>query len=174
MTGDDVEIVLIAAVAEDGTIGDDDEMPWHHPEDLARFKRTTMGAPVILGRRTHETIVARLGTALPGRTSIVLSAQAREAVVDEAAVPADGEVVVVDSVDAAVEAAAARGDVAYVAGGRTVYEQLLPRADRLLITEVPGAYDGDTRFPPIDRTAWREVAREAGEAVAFVEYRRVG
>lgn len=167
-----IELVIIAAVAEDGTIGDDDSMPWHHPEDLVHFKQTTMGAPVILGRRTYESIVDRLGTTLPGRTSIVLSSQAPEAIVSDEAVPEGAEVIVVATIDDAIKAAAAAGDMAYVAGGRTVYEQLLPHADRLIITEVPGRFDGDTRFPEVAWEDWIEVSHEPGDAVAFVEYVR--
>lgn len=168
----DVELVLIAAVAEDGTIGDDGAMPWHHAEDLAHFKRTTMGAPVILGRRTYESIVSRLGTALPGRTTIVLTRQPPEAVVADGHHPDEGSVVVADSVDSAIEAAEEAGSVAYVAGGATVYEQFLDEADRLIITEVPGRFDGDTRFPAVDWSAWDERSRRPGEAVEFVEYVR--
>lgn len=168
----DPELVLIAAVAADGTIGDDGEMPWHHPADLAHFKETTLGGVVILGRRTHESIVARLGSALPGRTTIVLTRQAPATVVDEDAVPDDSAVLTADSIDAAVAAAGERSDVAYVAGGASVYEQFLPRADRLLITEIPGRYDGDTPFPAVDWTRWSEHARTPRGDVVVVEYHR--
>lgn len=166
-----MEIVLIAAVAEDRTIGDEGEMPWFHEEDLAHFKETTMGSPVIIGRRTYEAIVKRLGAALPGRTSIVLSSQPRGAIVDEELIPGDSQVVVVGSVDEAIETAADHGDIVFVAGGRTIYEQFLPRADRMIITEVPGRFGGDTRFPHVAWNNWTEVSREAGDEVTFVEYR---
>ncbi len=172
MTGEDLEVVLIAAVAADGTIGDEGEMPWYHSEDLAHFKETTMGEPVILGRRTYEAIVKRLGTALPGRSTIVLSRQSRADLVDESAIPDDGRVIVANDIEAAIEAASSESAVAYVAGGRTVYEQFLPLADRLIITEVPGRYDGDTRFPTVEWEHWSEVSREVGDEVVFVEYRR--
>lgn len=168
----DVELVLIAAVAEDGTIGDDGAMPWHYAEDLAHFKRTTMGAPVILGRRTYDSIVSRLGTALPGRTTIVLTRQPPEAIVADGHQPAEGSVVIADSVETAIEAAAVAGPVAFVAGGATVYEQFLPEADRMIITEVPGRFDGDTTFPEVDWSAWDERSRQSGDAVEFVEYVR--
>lgn len=174
MTRADLEVVLIAAVAEDRTIGDDGEMPWHYGEDLKHFRETTMGSTVILGRRTYESIVNRLGTALPGRISIVLSGQTREAIIDEESIPTDGHVIVVDSIEAALEAAAEHGEMTFVAGGRTVYEQFLPIADRLIITEVPGRYDGDTRFPYVSWDNWTEVSRVDGDEVSFVEYRREG
>ena len=101
-----------------------------------------MGHPVVLGRRTYESIADRIGGPLPGRTNIVLT---------RAGVDAPDEVVVADSLDAAVEAAAETGiDRAYVAGGATVYEQVLPRADRMVITELPDAHEGDTYFPDSD------------------------
>jgi len=160
----DVELVLIAAVAENGVIGDDGGMPWHYPADLAHFKETTMGHPVILGRRTFESIAAQLDGPLPGRTNIVLSRSDPE-------VP-EG-VVVVESVEAAVEATIEAGvETAYVAGGATVYEQFLPLADRLVLTEVPGEPEGDTRFPEWDSEEWVEVERVEDGELAFVTYER--
>lgn len=169
-----MDLVIVAAVAEDGTIGDGGSIPWHHPEDLRHFKRTTMGAPVIMGRRTYEAIVDRLGGALPGRTTIVLTTQPSAQVVD----PAHGEgegtaVLVADGLEAAEILAHARADdVAYVVGGRSVYEQFLPRADRLLLTEIPGTYGGDTTFPRFDRTRWTEIDRRSVGDLEVVEYER--
>jgi dihydrofolate reductase len=160
----DIELVLVAAVAENGVIGDDGGMPWHYPADLAHFKETTMGHPVILGRRTFESIAAQLDGPLPGRTNVVLSRSDPE-------VP-EG-VVVVESVEAAVEAAVDAGaGTAYVAGGATVYEQFLPLADRLVLTEVPGEPEGDTRFPEWDAEEWVEVERVEDGELAFVTYER--
>jgi len=159
-------IALIAAVAENGTIGDDGEMPWHLPADLKHFKETTMGHPVIMGRLTYESIAAQIGGPRPGRTNIVLSR-------GSPAVP-DG-VIVADSVEAAVDAAkTVDGDseTVYVIGGAMVYEQFLPRADRLVLTELESTYEGDTSFPNWDRSEWREEARDRRDGFAFVEYRR--
>ena len=159
-----MEVVLIAAVAENGVIGAGGAMPWELPEDLRRFKATTMGHPVIMGRRTFEAIAERLGGPLPGRTNVVLSR-------GEPDLPED--VVLAGSVDEALEAAEATGAaIAYVAGGGTVYTQFLPRADRLLLTEVEAAPAGDTRFPDREPDAWREVDREPRDGFAFVEYER--
>jgi dihydrofolate reductase len=163
-----VDLVLIAAVAANRVIGRDGEMPWRFDEDLAFFKRTTTGHPVILGRRTYETVVDALGEPFPGRTSVVLTTQSL-------ALP-DGAVVA-NSVDEAVTLAAAdaaeRGvDAAYVAGGGRVYDQFLPRADRLVLTEIHDAYDGDTRFPVFDDDAWVAVERDGRDAFDFVTYER--
>jgi len=172
MTGESaaspVEIALIAAVAENRVIGADGEMPWHYPADLAHFKETTTGHPVIMGRVTYESIASQLGGPLPGRTNVVLT---------RSGVDAPEAVVRVESVDAAVEAAreaAAETGVAtaYVAGGATVYEGFLDRADRLVLTEVPGEPAGDTRFPEWDPAEWVEVDREREGELSFVTYER--
>ncbi|ATW89401.1 dihydrofolate reductase [Halohasta litchfieldiae] len=159
-------IALIAAVAENGVIGVDGEMPWHLPADLKHFKETTMGHPVIMGRRTYESIAADIDGPLPSRTNIVLSRGSPE-------VP--DSVVVADSVDAAVEAARqAAGDTetVYVIGGATVYKQFLPQADRLVLTEIESTYAGDTSFPDWERNDWQEVSRDERDGFAFVKYRR--
>lgn len=157
----ELELVVIAAVAANGVIGRDGTMPWHYPADLKRFKRLTTGHPVIIGRRTYESIVARLDGPLPDRTNVVLSRSSLD-------LP-DGAVHASD-VDEAVSFAAARDDVAFVAGGATVYEAFLPLADRLELTELADAYEGDTYFPSFDRDAWTETAREELEELAFVTY----
>lgn len=169
-----VDLVILAAVAEDGTIGDEGTIPWHHPADLKRFKRTTMGHPVIMGRVTYETIVERLGHALPRRASIVLSRRDPAAVVSADHIPdEDTTVHVVGTLDRAVELAAEFDvDEAYVAGGRRVYEQVLPIADGMVLTEIPGRYGGDTRFPDWDADEWVEVDRSTKGDLTFVRYQR--
>jgi len=173
-----MELVAIAAVAENGVIGVDGEMPWHIPEDLVHFKRATTGHPVIMGRVTYESIAADLGGPLPDRTNVVLS---------RSGVDAPEDVIVVDGPDAALAAAETaldrRSDVedgdgeaaekrAFVIGGATIYEAFLPDADRLLLTEVQDRYDGDTYFPEWDREIWAELARDERDHFAFVEYAR--
>ncbi|WP_313695363.1 dihydrofolate reductase [Halorarum halobium] len=160
-----MELVIIAAVADNGVIGADGDIPWHHPEDLRHFKETTIGSPVIMGRRTYESIARDLGGPLPGRTNVVLSRSNPD-------LPDD--VLVAESPDEAVEAAEATGaDVAYVAGGGAVYEAFLDRADRMVLTELDEAHEGDTTFPAWDETRWRERRRDRGDGVAFVRYERV-
>jgi dihydrofolate reductase len=166
---DEPALVLVAAVAEDGTIGDGGGMPWHYPADLARFKRLTTGHPVIVGRKTYESIADRLGGPLPDRTSVVLTTRP----IGDDDLP-DGAIVAGDT-ETAVERAAAdaadRGvDEIHVIGGATVYEAYLDRADRLEITEVPERPDGDTRFPERDSEAWTETDRETDGELAFVTY----
>lgn len=169
--GTDVRIVLLAAVSENGVIGADGEIPWYYPEDLAQFKETTMGHPVIMGRRTYESIAERLDGPLPGRTNIVLSRSGF--VPDETATDDDTAVVVAESVEDAIASAAERdSDVAYVAGGATIYEQCLPLADRMVITEVPESPDGDTHFPEWDGDDWAVLEREETGELTFVTYER--
>jgi dihydrofolate reductase len=166
--GAGVEIALIAAVADNRVIGRDGEMPWHFAEDLQYFKRTTTGHPVIVGRRTYETVVAALGEPFPGRTSVVLTTQSLD--LPDGALVANS---VDEAIDLAEADARARGvDTAYVAGGGRVYDQFLPRADRLVLTEIHDAYEGDTRFPAWDRDAWVEVDRDERAAFDFVTYER--
>lgn len=166
--GGDVRVSLIAAVAANGVIGADGGMPWHFPADMRHFKETTTGHPVIMGRRTYESIASDIGGPLPGRTNVVLSRSNPD-------LP-DG-VIVGGSVEEALAAARAdaveRGvDTVYVAGGGAVYEQFLPLADELVLTEIHDSHEGDTEFPEFDRDAWVEVGREEHDAFDFVVYER--
>jgi dihydrofolate reductase len=167
-----MELVIVAAVAENGVIGVDGGMPWHYPDDLKHFRETTTGHPVVMGRRTFESIADRLGEPLPDRTSVVLTTRDPEELSLDSA-PERDDVLVVDSVEAAIDAAEATGaDVAYVIGGASVYEQFLPRADRLLITEIAETYQGDTYFPEFEESEWIEVDRDGRAELAFVTYER--
>ena len=166
----DRELVGIVAVAENGVIGSDGDMPWHIPADLQHFKETTIDHPVIMGRVTYESILDTLGEPLPGRTTVVLTSQDLET--------PDGAVVAHDLEEALVaadEAAENRHDSAdriFVAGGATVYEQFLPAIDRLIVTEVHDEPEGDTFFPDRVRDAWREIQRDERDGFAFAEYER--
>jgi len=167
-----MEIVLIAAVAENGVIGADNAIPWRLKSDMQRFKAMTTGRPVVMGRKTFESFPRR---PLPGRTNIVLTR--------DAAFRADGAVVTT-SFDAAL--LVAHGDVLRrkvdeiaVIGGAEIYAQLMAKADRLEITEVHIRPEGGTSFPPIDAALWQEVARERHPPGAddsawfsYVTYRR--
>ncbi|WP_255150017.1 dihydrofolate reductase [Halorarius halobius] len=156
-------VTLVAAVAENGVIGADGGMPWHYPADLKHFKETTTGHAVVMGRTTYESIVERLGEPLPDRLNVVLSS--RDLDLPEGAVHAG-------SVEEALALAADYDEEVFVVGGATVYEQLLDRADRLVLTEIHESHDGDTYFPDWDRDAWRELEREDRDELSFVTYER--
>jgi dihydrofolate reductase len=143
---DAAEIAVIAAVAANGVIGAGLALPWRLPGDLARFRRLTTGHAIVMGRRTWQS----LGRALPGRQSIVVSR--------DPSFCADGAIVV-PSLDAAL-AAVAMPPPAFVIGGAALFAEALPRASTLQLTEIHADYAGDVLFPPWDRTAWRETARE--------------
>ena len=179
---DRIDLVLVAAVAENGVIGADAGMPWHYPADLAHFKRLTSGHPVIVGRTTYESIVDRIGGPLPERTSVVLSTRDLD-LPDCAVLAGDLD----EAVKRATAAATDHGvDTVYVIGGATVYQAFLPLADRMVLTEIPEHPDGDTYFPAWDADAWTETARETpdeaggddqersddSDGLAFVTYER--
>jgi dihydrofolate reductase len=140
---------LVVAIASNGVIGRDNRLPWKLPADLAYFKQVTMGHPVVMGRRTYQSI----GKPLPGRLNIVVSRN-RELVAPGC--------VVVDSLDAAWKAAGDAPEVSII-GGTALFEETLPIADRIHLTEVQADVPGDTYFPAFDRSQWREteVARHA-------------
>ncbi|WP_430505575.1 dihydrofolate reductase [Haloparvum sp. PAK95] len=165
---EDLTLALIAAVAENRVIGREGEMPWHYPADLQHFKETTTGHPVIMGRRTYESIVDALGEPLPERTTVVLSRSALD--LPENAVQATD---LQEAVETAAAAADDMGvDTVYVAGGGTVYEAFLPVADRLVLTEIHETVAGDTRFPAFAEDEWTETARDDREELSFVTYER--
>ncbi len=149
-------IALIAAQASNRVIGRDNSMPWHLPEDLSYFKRVTMGKPVVMGRKTFESI----GRPLPGRLNIVITRQK-----DWSA--ATG-MMVVHSVDEALELAVGYGaenglDEVMVIGGAQIYERALPLAERVYLTQIQQSFDGDAVFPPLG-DEWRQVACEDCES----------
>jgi dihydrofolate reductase len=157
-------LCLVAALASNGVIGSDGRLPWYLPEDLRHFKALTLGHPVIMGRRTWESI----GKPLPGRENIVVSRQR--------AYDAPGA-----RVAASLEESLARcadAPIVFVIGGADLYAAALPIADLLEFTEISGAFRGDTLFPAFDRSAWRETRREThtsadGLRFDFVRYERV-
>jgi dihydrofolate reductase len=163
-----MRISLIAALDRNRAIGRDNDLPWRLPDDLKRFKALTLGKPVVMGRRTAES----LGRALPGRLNLVMTRSGH--------VPFDG-MQPVASIDEAVRIAMERGsDELCVIGGGEIYALTLSRADVLHLTEVDTVVeDAHAFFPAFDTAQWREIAREshpvdAKHALAFdfVEYRR--
>lgn len=173
---DPMEIVIVAAVAANGIIGQDGEIPWHIPEDLQRFRDMTTGHPVIMGRRTHESIVERNGHSLPNRDNIVLTTHHRNQIHTGDDHDNGGDVYVATSIPTAIEQARQLGtDTVYVIGGETVYRQFLDYADRLELTEIHDAYEGDTAFPDLDgdweHTDWEQHSNES-VTYSFVTYER--
>lgn len=156
---------LIVAIAKDNVIGFQNKMPWHLPAELAYFKRVTMGHPIVMGRKTFDSI----GRPLPGRRNIVVTRNAD--------FQRDG-IEVAHSLAAAM-ALCADSD-AFLIGGATLYAEALPHVDKLFITEIDAAPAGDTFFPAIDARQWRETFRERREAdeknlhaLEFVIFERV-
>ena len=149
------EVVLVAAVADNGVIGAAGELPWHLPDDLAHFRRVTTGNVVIMGRRTFESI----GRPLPRRTNIVVTRQPGWSV--------DG-VIAAASLAEALEVAEEYDGDAMVIGGGQIYELAMPLADRQVLTEVHANPEGDAHYPPFDRDDWLETAREERDGHAFV------
>lgn len=142
-----MKISLIVAMATNRVIGRRGKLPWRIPADMKYFKQVTMGKPIIMGRKTYESI----GTALPGRTNIVIT---RNPTVDA------HDIVLARSVHEALKKAAEVDGEAMIIGGGQIYEATLPLADRIYLTEVHGDYDGDAFFPHLDRAMWRESARK--------------
>lgn len=170
-TADTTPLVLVAAVAENGVIGRDNQLPWRLKGDMAHFRALTMGKPVVMGRKTFESI----GKPLKGRTNIVVSRDPTFAVPGVVAAPGIEAALAAAHGDALRRAA----DAIMVVGGEAIFAATMPVAARLEITIVHAAPQGDTFFPPIDAAAWQEVAREDHSAApgddatfTFVTYRR--
>jgi len=145
------ELSLIVATANNNIIGKDNDMPWHLPADLAYFKKTTLGKPIIMGRKTFESI----GRPLPGRRNIVISR--------DSGYQAEG----VESVTSVSDALALVSDVAevMVIGGGAIYAHCMPFATRLYVTHIKADIDGDTQFPAFDMdNDWRKTSSELVQA----------
>jgi len=151
-----MRLALIVAMAENRVIGRNNQLPWRIPADLRHFKALTLGKPVIMGRKTYESI----GRPLPGRDNIVISA--------DSGYQAEG-CQVVHSVEQALEAAGSCEE-AMIIGGANLYRQTLENADRLYLTLVKAEPEGDTWFPEIELQQWREIERQAHAADESNEY----
>lgn len=159
-------IALVAAVARGGVIGRDGGLPWHLPEDMRHFRATTMGHPVVMGRRTWESLPAAYRP-LPGRRNVVLTR-------DPSWYAKGAETA--GSLDDALRLLAGEERV-FVVGGAKAYAAALPLADELILTEIDVDVEGETRFPPFDRGEFELVAHEAhvsagGTPYAFTTYVR--
>ncbi|TDM06906.1 MAG: diacylglycerol kinase [Ideonella sp. MAG2] len=162
-------VVLIAAVARQRVIGRNNQLAWHLPEDMAYFRRTTQGHPVLMGRKTWESLPPRFRP-LPGRRNVVLT--------EQAAWQADGAEMAHSLTEALSRFAPA--ETVYVIGGARIYKAALPLAHCLLLTELDLHVDGDAHFPPWPSDEFQEVSRERHHAAApndfdfaFVTYERI-
>jgi dihydrofolate reductase len=161
-----VKVSLVAAVARGGVIGRGQTIPWHIPEDLARFRAVTIGHPVVMGRRTWDSLPSRFRP-LPGRRNVVVTRNLGwHADGAERAASLDDALRLLDSTERV-----------FVIGGAELFEAALPHADELVLTAIDLDVDGDVYFPDWDASAFEEVAREPhvstdGTALAFVTYAR--
>ncbi|WP_173796324.1 dihydrofolate reductase [Hartmannibacter diazotrophicus] len=161
-------VSMIVAMAENNVIGRDGDMPWKLSSDLKRFRALTMGKPVLMGRKTFQSI----GRALDGRLNIIVTGNPDFS---------HDDVVIVRTPEEGLEAALRSGaDEVMVIGGGSIYARLMPHADRLYVTHVAAEPEGDTHFPHIDLTMWQRISHEPiprGErdsaATAFVIYERI-
>lgn len=162
-----MKISLISAVAQNGIIGKENDLPWHLPDDFAYFKRKTSHHPIIMGRKSLDA----LGKPLPNRTNIVITRNPTFQF---------NGVTVVHTLEDAIDAARAANDQEiFVIGGSEIYAMALPVATTLYLTEIHKAYDGDASFPTFDKADWTEASRETHPAddrhetsFDFVEYER--
>jgi dihydrofolate reductase len=159
-----MQLSLIVAYARNRIIGRDNTLPWKLPSDLAHFKRTTLGCPILMGRKTWDS----LGRPLPGRRNIVLTRDATKAL---------NGAECFSSLALALEAVKQAEEV-FIIGGAQIYQEALPFAQRIVATEIQADIEGDASFAPLDKTAWQEISRspqtpENGLAYDLVEYHRL-
>jgi len=154
-----MKLSMIAAMGKNRVIGMNNQMPWHLPADLQWFKKTTLGKPIIMGRKTYDSI----GRSLPGRLNIVLSRDS-DLVIEGCTV--------VNSIDKALEVAEAEAgiDEVFITGGWHLYQQCLEKADRLYLTLIDKHFEGDTYFPDYTNYEWQEVVRQEHAADAKNPY----
>ncbi|WP_439881920.1 dihydrofolate reductase [Pontibacter sp. MBLB2868] len=143
-------VSIVVATAENNVIGKDNQLIWHLPADLKHFKQLTMGHPILMGRKTFESI----GKPLPGRTSFVITRQEDY--------QAEG-CIVVHSVKEAIEQASQLDESVCIIGGAEIYRQALPMVDTIELTKIHHTFDGDTFFPEIKEQEWKVVAKEDHE-----------
>ena len=150
-------ISIIAAIGRNRTLGKNNELLWRIPDDLKRFKELTLGHPVIMGRKTFESILASLGKPLPGRTNIVVTR--------DASWRKEG-VITASSIEDAIEKAksAPGGEEIFIGGGGQIYAEALPSAQKLYLTVIEDEKNGDTFFPPYESAFTKMVFEEARES----------
>ncbi len=155
-------ISLIAAVAKNRVIGKSNSLPWHLPEDLERFRKITAGGTVIMGRKTYDSIITKLGKPLPNRKNIVITSNPNYEV-------ADG-VEIYPSLESALSGR--EKEQVFLIGGARIFEQGLNVADTLYLTELKNDYDGDVFFPEFNKDNWTRTVEESHPDFDFVTYTR--
>ncbi len=150
------------AVSENNVIGKNNDLPWHLPEDLKHFKELTLGKTVVMGRKTYESIVARLKKPLPGRKNVVITRQKNFIV--------PPEVLVFNSIEEAINNLPSED--LYIIGGSEIFKLAMPLAGEMLVTRVTGEYEGDAFFPEVDGSIWQKVEEEKHDGYSFVKYKR--
>lgn len=153
---------LIAAVAKNNCIGKNNKIPWNVPEDFQYFKKMTLGKTCVMGQATYESILGYLGKPLSGRQTVVVTLDKNYSAVEG--------VRIFNSLDDAFEKL--KGEDVFICGGASIYRQTIDRVDTLYITEIHQSPDGDTFFPEINKSIWKETAREDHEGFSFVTYKK--
>ncbi len=154
--------VIVAAVSENGVIGRDEDIPWYFPEDLKHFKEVTLNNPVVMGRKTFESLPEDYKP-LPDRTNIVLTRSGPDL---------PESVKVVNSLEDAWSTAEKFGETVYVIGGSSIYRQVLDEADKMVLTRIHDHYEGDTFFPDWNTEDWELVEEDNRGELSFLEYVR--
>lgn len=161
-----MKISLIVAMASNRVIGINNQLPWHLSADLKRFRQITMGSPILMGRKTYESI----GRPLPGRTNVIISR--------DPAYKQEG-CLVFNDIETAIESCGQKFQEIFVIGGSELYESMLPMADTLYVTLINKEFSGDAFFPDIDARHWVEVSREdidddpdARFSYSFIKYEK--
>ncbi len=154
-------IAFVVAMDKNGVIGKEGALPWHYPKDLKHFKELTLNHRVLMGRKTYDSIIQQLGKPLPKRENIVLTTQ------DKIFKGAK----VIHDLKSYLETIPKEVPL-YIIGGKTVYEAALPYVDRLYITHIEKAYEGDTYFPKLDYSQFNLIDKKTDEALIFAVYKR--
>ncbi|QQS22510.1 dihydrofolate reductase [bacterium] len=181
--------IIIAALAQNRVIGKDNDLPWHFPEDLKRFKELTFGHPVIMGWNTFVSIIARIGKPLPGRIHFVLTSKKRQEIIEalKAELPEKFKDFSIDnysdslffsrSLGNAVQKGEALSNKVFAIGGERVYTEALKSADKLELTLVKRDYEGDAFFPEFDENNWEKQPgpeEKVNSEYEFATYKRIG
>lgn len=156
----------LVAMAQNGVIGRDNAIPWHLPPDLRRFKALTMGHPIIMGRKTYESI----GRPLPGRTNIIVTRQADYRIENAIVVGSLTEAFKHCCATRMGQGRTGKDTECFVIGGADIFRDTLPLCERLYITEIWRNYEGDVYFPEFDREEWEEISREKHVGEGELEY----